>query len=154
MILPSIKIYNITSAKSKHKKGAYSSLDGQHQNAVYGVKLRRRRIWTHEPWTSSTACGEKSQQKTVKFGSLLYSRMGKTVLPTPQPSSRIDPVDGSDSSGNSVKSQFRSLKNRFWNERPNLFPKETLVVDLAAMIKCHHGKTHSLLKVALFMGPL
>ena len=33
MILPSIKIYNITSAKSKHKKGAYSSLDDQHQNA-------------------------------------------------------------------------------------------------------------------------
>ena len=83
----------------------------------------------------SIALLEKSQQYTNKFGSLLYKSKGKIVFPTPQPISNTlfpSPINSlllielsgktvaalssffsvlGASSGNSVKSQWRSLKN-------------------------------------------
>ena len=66
-----------------------------------------------------TAPKQIASKKNATIYHLLDLTSGKTVLPTPHPTSRMhafssDAVDGSmSSSGNSVNSQFRSLKNLF-----------------------------------------
>lgn len=66
----------------------------------------------------SIALEEKSLPNTFRPASVLYFSIGRIVLPTPQPISNIVRLPGEDvsedggaNSGNSVKSQCRSLKN-------------------------------------------